>query len=67
VRAEAIPLKRWETQARTSGLTDATIQTLKAMFQYYACYGLVGNPNVLCWLLGRPATPLPDFVQRQFS
>ena len=65
VRAEAIPIEQWEAQARTSGLSDYAIETLKAMFQYYAHYGLVGNPNVLRWLLGHPAATLADFVQRQ--
>ena len=65
VRAEAIPLDQWEVQARASGLSDYTIETLKAMFQYYARYGLAGNPNVLRWLLGRPAATLADFIQRQ--
>ncbi len=67
VRAESIPLERWEAQARISDLSDAAIETLRAMFQYYAHYGLIGNLNVLSWLLGRPAVPLADFVERQLT
>ena len=67
VRAEAISLEQWEAQARTSNLNGTAIETLKAMFQYYARYGLVANPNVLRWLLGRQAAQLADFVQRQLS
>ncbi len=63
VRAETIPIEQWEAQARRSGLNDYAVETLKAMFQYYTRYGLIGNPNVLRWLLGRPATTLADFVQ----
>lgn len=65
VRVEAVSIEQWEAQARTSGLSDYTIATLKAMFQYYARCGLIGNPNVLRWLLGHPAATLADFVQRQ--
>ena len=65
VRAEAISVEQWEAQARTSGLSDYAIETLKVMFQFYAHCGLVGNPGVLRWLLGRPAATLADFVQRQ--
>jgi hypothetical protein len=48
-------------------VSDTTIETLKAMFEYYARYGLIGNPNVLRWLLGHPAATLADFVQRQLQ
>ncbi len=65
VRAETLPIEQWEAQARRSGLSDYAIETLKAMFQHYARYGLVGNSTVLHWLLGRPALTLADFVQRQ--
>ena len=67
VRAEAISIEQWEGQARASGVSDYAIETLKAMFRYYARCGLIGNPNVLRWLLGRPAATLTDVVQRQLS
>jgi hypothetical protein len=38
------------------------VQTLLKMFRYYAEFGLVGNPNVLRWLLGRQPTSLGDFI-----
>jgi hypothetical protein len=34
------------------------------MFTYYEKFGLIGNPHVLGWLLGRPPTALTTFVQR---
>ncbi|HXF64690.1 MAG TPA: NmrA family NAD(P)-binding protein [Caldilineaceae bacterium] len=64
VRAEALPLDLWEQQARRSGLGDYAIAALRQMFTYYADYGLVGNPNVLRWLLERPPTSLAAFVRR---
>ncbi len=67
VRAEAISLEQWEARVRTSNLNGTAIETLTAMFRYYARYGLVANPNVLRWLLGRQAASLADFVQRQLS
>ncbi len=67
VRAQSISLEQWEAQVRTSNLNGTAIEMLKTMFWYYARYGLVANPNVLRWLLGRQAASLADFVQRQLS
>ncbi|MBI4769096.1 MAG: NmrA family NAD(P)-binding protein, partial [Chloroflexi bacterium] len=64
VRAEAVPLDRWEAGARAAGLSDYAVETLLRMFRYYARHGLTGNPNVLRWLLGRPPATLADFVSR---
>ncbi len=36
--------------------------TLAAMFRSYATDGLVGNANVLTWLLGRNPTTLAAFA-----
>jgi hypothetical protein len=38
--------------------------TLAAMFRYYAAHGLVGNSNVLSWLLGRAPTSLATYLRR---
>ena len=62
VRAEAQALAAWETHARAAGLGDDQRATLMQMFRYYAQYGLVGNPNGLRWLLGRPPTTLEEFI-----
>lgn len=62
VRAEAVPLEAWERNARAAGLGEYAVQTLLAMFRYYARHGLAGNPHTLGWLLGRPPTPLPQFL-----
>ena len=64
VVAECIPLDRWEREARASLLGDEQVQTLLRMFAYYEKYGFWGNPQVLSWLLNRPATSLDAFVQR---
>ena len=64
VRVEVLPHAAWEHNARASGLNDYAIDTLLKMFIYYEQYGLIGNPNVLGWLLGRSPTSLAAFVQR---
>jgi len=64
VRAEAEPIEAWEARARTSGLGDHPRATLIRMFHYYRLHGLIGNPNVLRWLLGREPTALAEFARR---
>ena len=62
VSAAELPLDLWEQQARAAGLHDYAVETLRKMFRYYAEYGLVGNPGVLQWLLGRPPRSLEAFI-----
>ncbi|MGA8653421.1 MAG: hypothetical protein WB677_22900, partial [Xanthobacteraceae bacterium] len=61
---EAEPLAAWEARARAAGMGEHERATLAAMFRYYAEHGLVGNPNTLRWLLGRPPTGLAAFLER---
>lgn len=56
VIAEELSLDEWRSQAQ--GLPAEAVATLLQMFRYYAAYGLVGNPKVLTWLLGREPTTL---------
>lgn len=65
VDMKAIDLEIWEAAARRAGMAEYQITTLKQMFTYYDRYGLRGNQNVLAWLLGRPATTLAEFIQKQ--
>lgn len=65
VVAEEMPLDEWERAARERGLSGYTLDTLLQMFRYYARFGFEGNPNVLEYLLGRPATSLAAFVERE--
>jgi NAD(P)H dehydrogenase (quinone) len=64
VRAEAEPIEAWEQRVRSAGLGDYQRLTLVKMFQYYARYGLPGNPGVLRWLLGREPASLVEFARR---
>jgi len=65
VQAEAEPIASWA--ARMAGLGAAQRETLMQMFGYYVQHGLIGNPKVLGWLLGRMPTSLPAFVWREGS
>ncbi|MCW1970749.1 MAG: NmrA family NAD(P)-binding protein [Anaerolineae bacterium] len=62
VSAEAEPIAAWS--ARAAGLGMAQRETLIQMFEYYARHGLIGNPNVLGWLLGRVPTSLFAFARQ---
>ena len=64
VNAVQTPLESWEKSA--SGLPGDTIKALAAMFRYYDSHGLIGNGNVLGWLLGRRPTSMSHFAAREF-
>jgi uncharacterized protein YbjT (DUF2867 family) len=65
IRAEAVPLATWESQARDSGIGGYALDTLLRMFRYYEEHGFWGNGKVLGWLLGREPTSFAAFVRRQ--
>jgi uncharacterized protein YbjT (DUF2867 family) len=67
VTASEMEIGEWERQARAQGLREYAIQTLIKMFRYYAAYGLVGNSNVLTWLLGRAPASLDDFIRETMA
>jgi uncharacterized protein YbjT (DUF2867 family) len=60
----AMPIAAWRERAQASGLGEYQIETLVKMFRYYDQNGLIGNPRVLEWLLGRPPTTLTEFIAR---
>jgi NAD(P)H dehydrogenase (quinone) len=64
VHAQAVPLDRWEQQARAGGLGSYQTETLLKMFRYYDAHGFWGNSGVLGWLLGHPPTKFAQFVER---
>ena len=64
VRAESQSVEEWDSHARRSGMGDYQRETLLKMFRCYARNGLVGNPNVLGWLLDRTPTNLLAFALR---
>ena len=62
VCAEAETVETWDQHARSAGMDDHSREALAKMFRAYARDGLLGNPNVLGWLLGRPPTSLAAFA-----
>ena len=67
VEASALDRTAWAENARNSGLDERSITTLIKMFEYYEQNGLVGNSNVLSYLLKRPATRFAEFIQSYIS
>jgi uncharacterized protein YbjT (DUF2867 family) len=62
VRAEKEDISDW--RLRVSGMSEYAIENLVKMFEYYDQWGLMGNPNVMRWLLHREPTSLVSFVER---
>jgi uncharacterized protein YbjT (DUF2867 family) len=64
VRAETEEIESWRLRAESNRLNKYAVTNLVKMFDYYNRWGLVGNPAVLEWILGRPPTTLAGFVER---
>lgn len=62
IRAEKEEIRDWRTTVR--GMREYAVENLVKMFEYYDEWGLVGNPNVLRWLLKRGPTSFEKFVDR---
>lgn len=62
VRAEAIPLEVVEQKARAAGASEDRIEQMLVMNRHYDAHGFQGNPNILEYLLGRPAAQFRTYV-----
>lgn len=62
VRAEKEEIRDWRVKAK--GLTEYAEENLVKMFEYYDRWGLMGNPNVLRWILKRELTSLEMFARK---
>jgi len=62
IRVETEDIESWKLRAR--GMSKFAIENLVRMFEYYDQWGLMGNPNVLRWLLNREPTSLDAFIER---
>ncbi len=67
VTAKALDRSQWSKKMEATGMDDTQRITLLKMFEYYEHHGLVGNPNILNYLLNRPATTFKTFVERHVS
>ncbi|MBY8338548.1 NmrA family NAD(P)-binding protein [Streptomyces spinosirectus] len=61
VRAELVPLDA----VLPEHAPDYTIDGFTRLVNQYDRYGILGNPNVLRWLLGRPPTTFEQYVRRE--
>jgi uncharacterized protein YbjT (DUF2867 family) len=66
ISAEAKPLEVFLRDARKAGMPEARIETMSRMNAHYDAHGLLGNSNVLRWLLGREPTDFAAYVARDF-
>ncbi len=64
VRAAQEPVAEWKRKAAAGGMPAHMVEGRAKMFRHYDETGLVGNPRVLEWLLGRPPTTFESFVAR---
>ena len=62
VKAEEQTVQDWKQHAGSQ--SGYAVDNLVRMFEYYDQWGLVGNPNVLRWLLKREPTSLEGFIAR---
>ena len=65
IRAVAKPIEDFRRDAAAAGMPAERIEVMTKMNAHYDAHGLVGNPNVLRWLLGREPTRFAEFVRRE--
>jgi len=65
IRAAALPLAEVLQKAAASGMAAERVETMRLMNTHYDRQGLIGSPNVLNWLLGRPPGTFLAFVRRE--
>lgn len=64
VRAEKEEMRDWTLRVEQNmRMSEYARENLVKMFEYYDKWGLVGNPNVLKWLLGRQPTSFDSFIK----
>jgi uncharacterized protein YbjT (DUF2867 family) len=65
VRAEEEKISDWKLHVK--GVSEYALENLIKMFEYYDQWGLVGNPNVLRWLIKKEPTSLESFIERNLN
>lgn len=65
IRAVAKPVADFRRDAAAAGMPPERIETMTRMNAHYDAHGLVGNPNVLRWILGREPTRFAEYVARE--
>lgn len=62
VTARAVTWSELETKARAAGASDDRVAQMLIMNKHYDAHGFRGNPNILQYLIGRPATRFKAYV-----
>jgi uncharacterized protein YbjT (DUF2867 family) len=65
IRAQAKPAAQARNEAEAAGMPAERIGTITRMNAHYDAHGLLGNPNVLRWILGREPNNFAAFVRRE--
>ena len=65
IRAVAKPLEEFRRDAAAAGMPAERVEVMTKMNAHYDAHGLVGNPNVLRWILAREPTRFAEFVVRE--
>jgi uncharacterized protein YbjT (DUF2867 family) len=65
IRAQAKPLDEFRRDAEAAGMPAERIETMCQMNAHYDVHGLIGNPNVLRWILKREPIGFDAFVVRE--
>ncbi len=65
IRAVAKPIEDFRREAAAAGLPAERIEGMTRMNAHYDAHGLIGNPNVLRWIVGREPTRFADYVVRE--
>lgn len=64
VRPVQESIAQWKDKVAAAGMPAHMVEGRAKMFAHYGENGLVGNPGILEYLLGRPATSFAEFVTR---
>lgn len=64
VKAERRSEADFRRKAKSNGMPQNRIDQICSMNAHYDAHGLIGNPNVLGWLLGRRPTDFAGFIRR---
>jgi len=64
VTARALPLDEMRSRAIAAGASDDRVEQMTIMNRHYDAHGFRSNPQILQFILGRPATSFRSYVQR---
>lgn len=64
ITARSKSLPEFRRDSKINGLPPFRIKNMIKMNKHYDEHGLVGNSNILEWILKRPATTFREYVQR---